>query len=205
MLNQSRLFQEFTSTINQLEKTLQYQRKIKALRTIPKHYKPKLPHVAQPHTSKLKSSFDAKYEKLFFEHLDEVIVNNTISLNIHKARRNNVVDVTEAELAKADKPPETIKHLHAKFVATNKLDGHVINPLLQRKIAAASSVPQKCKDDCRRTPICPAKPDNKQGAPPGSQTYKRPKRKLQPNPPSEPPKKQAKLDHFLAKSTARFP
>lgn len=72
-----------------LESTLKYQKNIKRFKTIPKKYTPTFTlKLAENNDTalQLQQAFDSEYKTLFYQHLDKVISENTIALEIKKAK-----------------------------------------------------------------------------------------------------------------------
>lgn len=122
---------------------------------------------------------------------------------MHKARRNDIIAVTETELANSEEPTDTIKRLHTKFISTNRIENHVVNPSLKRKLTATPSMPSTHESEHEGASTSPIS-INKRGTPLASRPA-RSKKRRQSHPSPDLPKKQLKLDHFLDKSIARSP
>ena len=72
-----------------LESTLKYQKNIKSFKTIPKKYTSTCTlKLAENNDTalQLQQTFDSEYKKLFYKHLDKVMSENTIALEIKKAK-----------------------------------------------------------------------------------------------------------------------
>ena len=79
------------STRDKLNRTLKYQRNILTFKSIPKHYRPSAtPALIIPNSS-LSQKFEAEYQKLFFQHLNEVITHNTINLELENSRMKEII------------------------------------------------------------------------------------------------------------------
>ena len=66
---------------------LSLQQKAKKSHTIPKQHRPHPLYTATPDAFKEKEKINQQYETLFFEHLDGVILQNTIAIEIKKKQR----------------------------------------------------------------------------------------------------------------------
>ena len=87
-------YQRCQIQITKLQKTLDYQQNIQIHKTIPNTYRPKPLETNDP---SLTCKFQKQYEKLFFNHLEEVITRNAVNLEITKARLASM-DVTQQSM-----------------------------------------------------------------------------------------------------------
>ena len=76
-----------------------------------KLYRPRVPTTVNPNES-LIADFNKKYEDLFFKHLERVITNNNITLQIHKARVNNVLSQFDQYLHDLKTTPQHKRQLY---------------------------------------------------------------------------------------------
>ena len=113
---QSREFQKHVETRNELERTLQYHRNIKTHRTIPRKFRPSDTPKTVRHSITLTDDFTQKYENLFFEHLDKVITNNQITLELTKAAMESILTQTETYLSSIEASPLTVTDLYHQFL-----------------------------------------------------------------------------------------
>lgn len=96
---QTQQYQRHLSIKYQTCKVLQYQQNIRTHKTIPKQYLP--PNSLQltlPNTT-LTADYQQKSQDLFFQHLDDVITHNTITLELQEAQMRQIVLRTEKQLA----------------------------------------------------------------------------------------------------------
>ena len=84
----SKEYQIHKVQIQKIEHVIKQHEDLMRYRMIPKLYRPRVPTTVNP----MIADFNKKYEDQFFEHLERVITNNNnITLQIHKARVNNVL------------------------------------------------------------------------------------------------------------------
>jgi hypothetical protein len=73
--------------VKSTEKIINFQKKILATKNIPKKFKPQqYPSILHPQKDILFNNFITNFEKLFLEHLAEIIKLNEITLEVQKAR-----------------------------------------------------------------------------------------------------------------------
>ena len=78
-----------------LHNEVSFQRDIQKHRTIPKKYLPRsFPTVPNNKDSVLTARFKKKYNEIFFEHLEEVIATNTITMELEEARLRSITQHT---------------------------------------------------------------------------------------------------------------
>ncbi len=131
---QTQQYQQHLTTRNKTIKTLRHQNNIKAYRTIPKLYlPPKTPELIIQDTT-LSRQFDQQYESLFFDNLDKVITQNTITLELENARLRHIIQQTEKHLTTVTAPTNVITQLHCNFLTRNNITDHDILPELQRTL-----------------------------------------------------------------------
>ena len=170
---QSREYQGHTLRLRELNIALEHQRLIQNNKFIPKQY---LPKQLKTFTSTLAEEFEQKYQTLFFQHLDKVIVSNTIKITLIEATLTNIITQTECYLNTLMISPQEITKLYDQFVSDNEIKHHVPIPELQAKL-------QQNKHPDINLSITKTK-------------RRRPKRK---NPaPTPPPRKISKNDPFLS-------
>ena len=130
----TQLYQRHLSSRNKAKQTLQYQSNIRAYKTIPKQYLPqKSLQLLQP-TTPLVADFQRKYEDLFFDHLNGVISNNTITLELEEAVLKQTVLYTEKHLATSKEDTPTVARFHQQFIIDNNILNHDIHPLLLQRL-----------------------------------------------------------------------
>ena len=113
---------------------LSLQQKAKKSHTIPKQHRPHPLYTATPDAFKEKEKFNQQYETLFFEHLDRVILQNTIAIEIKQAKIQNILQTTEQALAESQDDPEIIQRQYKTFLLTNNITNHEMTPELQKKL-----------------------------------------------------------------------
>ena len=87
---------------------IQYHHNIKTYRTIPRRFKPSnIPTTAKPN-SMLTDDFNGKFERLFFDHLDRVIEADTITLELTKSRKDNIMAQTETYMNTLPMTPQAL-------------------------------------------------------------------------------------------------
>ena len=95
---QTQQYQRHIISRNKAKKVLQYQNNIRTFKTIPKQFLPqKSLQLLQP-TTPIVSDFHEKYQGLFFEHLNNVISSNTITLELDETLLRQIVLHTEKHL-----------------------------------------------------------------------------------------------------------
>ena len=159
---------------------LSLQQKAKKSHTIPKQHRPHPLYTATPDAFKEKETFNQQYETLFFEHLDRVILQNTIAIEIKKAKIQNILQTTEQALAESQDDPEIIQRQYKTFLLTNNITNHEMNPELQKKLQLITTETTEHRD---KTAL---KSTN-------STSNKR--KHSKPHPPAQ---KQSKTHHFLS-------
>ena len=127
---QSREYQVYTSRLGELNTALEHQRLIQNNKIIPKQY---LPKQLKTFTSTL-TEFEQKYQTLFFQHLEKVIVSNNIKIVLIEGTLTNIITQTERYLNTLTIPPQEITKLYNKFVSENEIKHHIPIPELQAKL-----------------------------------------------------------------------
>ena len=84
---QSIEYQRILSRITEIKSALEHQLTIQSFKTIPKQNQPQN-HLKTSNPA-LTEEFMSEYSHLFFRHLDKVITNNQIKVELHKAALNN--------------------------------------------------------------------------------------------------------------------
>ena len=100
--NQSMEYQHHLLKIRELTATLT----IQSYKTIPKEYVPLTLKTSNP---SLTEEFNSQYNQLFFQHLDKVITNNQIKVELHKS---SIIVQTEAQLSKSPLPQKQDHFTH---------------------------------------------------------------------------------------------
>ena len=196
LIQQSKAYKKHYNLWKKAETTIAHQYKLQEAGKIPKKHKPKPPQICVPsgNSKKVIEEFQFKYKHLFFECLQEAITQNTLTLELGKARCRDILRRTEELLNKTAAPLDQLQESYTEFLIQNKVDeqqriqslqalSHPKKPLTkqtppQTAGATTSSKEQSIKDT---TPL----------------VSKRKKRK---NPEtSQHHPKQLKLDHFLGR------
>lgn len=128
--------QNHQKSITELERTLEQQRLIHAEKTIPKAY---IPRLLQTTNNQLTETFLNEYHTLFFQHLNKVIENNTISLELHSAALKSIITHIEQELATSGLESRAVAVIYHKFTTENNLQNRTPIPTLQMIIKPTMS------------------------------------------------------------------
>ena len=148
-------YKQHLTTKNRLSRALKFQENIRAFQTIPKRYYPSTtPEIICPNTE-LGQSLRQNTESCFFHHLEEVIMHNTISLELEQARLKEIVQRTERQLSTLEAPTEDINKLHQQFYMQNNIhdEGTSSNiPKTEAKQKTTPQTPQKRKQSPQLDP-----------------------------------------------------
>lgn len=120
---QSTEYQRHLSQLTEIRTALDHQLTIQSFRTIPKQYQPQN-HLKTSNPT-LTDEFISEYHQLFFRHLERVITNNQIKLELHKATLSNIIIQTEVHLSKSLLTPEEVTTLYTKFCQDNDITERV--------------------------------------------------------------------------------
>lgn len=131
LANHRKEIQNHQKSIKELEYTLEYQRLMRTEKTIPKAYTPRL---LQTTNNQLTETFLKEYHALFFQHLNKVIENNSINLELHSAALNSIITQAEQELATSGLETKVIAEMYYTFTSENNLQNHTPIPVLQMLI-----------------------------------------------------------------------
>ena len=171
---QSSEYQRHASRVTELTATLEQQLSMEMYKNIPKDYQPK--QLKASNTS-LTKEFTMEYSKLFFKHLQKVITNNQIELQLRKSTLTCIIAQTEVYLSMLPLPTSDITNHYHKFLLDNQILDRIAIPELQVKLQEETD-----------TPMTNTQPKKR----------RRQKRKCPTLPPD--PIKQPKQDNFLAQS-----
>ena len=130
---QGKKYQSHLIKQNKLSTALHFQRNIQLYKSIPKQYLP--PSGLDMPTNDNESlvvEFTRAYEEIFFQHLDKVIIHNTISLELEEAHLRNITSIVRKHLSHAGVPAELTTELLRVLFSKNKLTYHSIELALQR-------------------------------------------------------------------------
>ena len=89
------------------------------------------PKLLQTTNNQLTDTFLKEYHTLFFQHLNKVIENSTINLELQSAALNSVIAQAEQELAMSGLDAKVIAEMHHTFTSQNNLQYHTPIPVLQ--------------------------------------------------------------------------
>ena len=107
---------------------------LKATRTIPRRYKPPKILTSVRHNSTLSTDFEQNYEALFFQHLDKVITNDNVTLELTNAATSNILAQTETYLASLHLTPQSLTELYKSFLHSCQLTDRQPLPVLLAKL-----------------------------------------------------------------------
>ena len=110
--------------VNRLEHTLKQQQSMILHKSIPKMYQPKVLTPINPITS-LTEDFNKDYQALFFKHLERVMVNNNIALEVKKAHLASILTQVDHHLSKCGETPDRTAKLYDDFVRDNQITREV--------------------------------------------------------------------------------
>ena len=154
---QSIEYQHYLSHLTEIKTTLEHQLTIQSYKTIPKQYQPQ--NHLKTSNPVLTEEFMSEYNHLFFRHLEKVITNNQIKVELHKATLTNIIIQTEVQLCKSSLTPEKITTLYTKFCQDNGIKERVPLPELQAKLQPKereASKPKRRKRGQKRKCITPS-------------------------------------------------
>ena len=132
---QTRQYQLHLNHTKRAQQILQFQENIKTHKTIPKQYQPptSLETVHDNPTAEI--TFNKQYRYIFFKHLDDTILQNTIALELESARLRETILHTEQHLAQLNLPSLTLKKIHQDFLKANNIIHHESSPQLKRLLS----------------------------------------------------------------------
>ena len=102
--------------------------------TIPKKFKPPSIPTTVKSNSTLSDDFSRQYESIFFSHLNKVLTNDKVDLELTKAAMENIIANTETYLCSLEVPAQVRADLHHQFLTTNQITSHRPLPTLLRKL-----------------------------------------------------------------------
>lgn len=147
LVNQTTECQKHRKHVEELERTLQHQRRILTEKSIPKIYTPKQ---LQTSNNQLTEKFMQDYGDLFFQHLNKVIESNTISLELHKAALNSVIMQTEQKLVSSQLQTDEKVKRYYEFMSDNNIQEHIPIPALQVLINQNKTTPPQTEQRKRK-------------------------------------------------------
>ena len=134
---QTTQYQHHLSIRNKAQRVLQHQQNIRTFQTIPKHHLPARPLETPTTNTTLHANFLQKYHTIFFKHLDEVIMHNSITLELEETRLKHILLHTEKELSTLTAPSSIIAQYYHLFTSENDVIQHDIHPDLLKHITSA--------------------------------------------------------------------
>ena len=150
------MYQLHLSKRDHAYKVLKTQQDMRIHKTIPKKYMPpKTLDVVDLNTT-LITDYLSKCHDLFFEHLQAVITQNSITLELEEGRLREIVSFTDVHLAKLVLPSSDIARLHNQFITENNISTHVIHPSLRRHLSQSENVTPPIPNADPKT--CPTQP-----------------------------------------------
>ena len=112
---------------------------MKTYRTIPRKFKPpSVPTTTNPDIQ-LTDDFNRKYEELFFNHLDKILMNDSLTFKLIKLRIDNILAQTETYLSSVQTSPQTLSDLYHQFLTINHITDHTPLPVLQAKLPTTNT------------------------------------------------------------------
>ena len=175
--HQKEVYLQHSCIVERAQTTLNYQHQIQSHDTIPKKHQPKPPIVVDSVLNKTHvESFQREYKKIFQQALQEAIIKNTTTLELEKARCQDVLRQTEKVLCSSPEPSSLLSKWYKSFLKEIKATEHVICPELKKKLSGNTSA--ALPEDARHQ-------------------KKSSKRKITSTAP--PATKQPRIDHFLVK------
>lgn len=105
---QSKDYQNHVKTKIRLQHAIAYQDQIKLSRIIPRQYRPKILNPVSTAVSE-KEEFEMEYSALFFKHLDKVMTQNQVSLELEKGALLSIIAQTVQHLSQLNKPQSEIQ------------------------------------------------------------------------------------------------
>ena len=127
-------YQRHLTLKNKAINTLEHQNNLKLYKTIPKDYYPKKLLATVTPDSLLAQEFAQEFQNIFFQHLDKVITENQITLELEEARLRDTILQTEKHLTTIKASREVITQLYDDFIQTNKIQTLAILPELQKML-----------------------------------------------------------------------
>lgn len=192
---QTEKYQKHQNTIKVTENILKQQFRIKSTSKIPKKSSPKPPSIIDNNQKKqFELKFRTSYKNLFLNSLQEAITQNTITLELEKARCEDILRQTERELCHATDSPSQLLKMYTHFLETLHITSHSMSPELQHKLqlpiqSSPSKTPPSQNTDT------PEVKERKEAITSDIPTATKRKHSF----PSPLTKKQQKLGHFLFK------
>jgi hypothetical protein len=110
---QKATYLQHSSVVNRVQGVLTHQYQLQSYNSIPKRHRPKPPTVVDTfHQKRYVDKFEREYSKLYRESLQEAITQNTITLELEKARCHEILQHTEKMLCLSPDPPSELKKMY---------------------------------------------------------------------------------------------
>lgn len=136
--------------VNRIKHTLEQQQNMMLHNSIPKMYQPKVLTSVNPIAS-LTEDFNKEYRALFFKHLERVMTNNNIALEVKKARLANILTQLDHYLSRCGEPPDHIAKLYDNFIMENQIIREVPGEL-KKVLPPGYTSPQITADEASANP-----------------------------------------------------
>ena len=149
----SREYQTHRVQIQKIEHAIKQQEDMMRYRTIPKLYRPQVLTTVNSNEA-LVADFNKEYKDLFFKHLERVITNNNITLQIHKARVDNVLSQFDQYLCDLKTPPQHKRELYDSFIKDNRITEESETQLEIRKMLPRALIGPTTSTTTASTPPC---------------------------------------------------
>ena len=196
---QSKQYQSHLEKQNRLKTAIRYQHQIKTTKIIPRQYKPKiLKPLSNSRQNILKHEFETEFNTLFLRHLEKVMTQNQVSLELENGALQSIIAQTIQHISQQDKPQGEIQKLCDQFLYINNITEDSLPVELRIKIqksrTPAETTPPSIKPS--KTSVPASTPSSAPPSPigtPKKTEQKNRKRKCSTQPP---PIKKSK-QHFL--------
>lgn len=148
-------YQYHLSRVTDLTTTLTHQRNVQTYKTIPKRYCPTPLKASDP---TLTQNFNQEYHELFFKHLEKVITNNQIKLELHKSTLTSIIVEAELYISRLTQPAKEKKTLYDSFRSDNRIENRIPIPELQQCLEADNPktslpMPRRKRRQKRKCPL----------------------------------------------------
>ncbi len=135
---QSNKLYTLKTATSRLERTLRYQNHLVQSQTIPKNYSPK--NYLETDNIQLQNKFDHQFKELFLNHLSDVVNENTIALELKRARLETEIGETEMLFINSTEDIEILRSLYQQFLANTGLQQvHKPSAAIKRKLQLSSA------------------------------------------------------------------
>ena len=93
-------------------------------KTIPKMYRPHVLTTINPLPS-ITEDFNKEFETIFFKHLERVMTNNNMALEIEKAHLSSILFQVDHHLINSSQSPEEGARLYSRFIQDNHINREI--------------------------------------------------------------------------------